>query len=86
MINDNRHFRIDDFDDITFINAKGKEEDIIITDLPKYIDAYIKEFDIAPVGISIVHSNARHNMSPPSGEGTMRNLYTLFRLHYRERI
>ncbi len=82
MINDDRNFRIDDFNDIVFINEHNKEEDIIISDLPKYIDTYIKHYEIAPFGIAVVHNNAKHNMSMPSDTGTMRNLYMLFRTYY----
>ena len=75
MINDNRAFSIDDFNDLVI---DGKDE--IVTDIPKYIGIYIKEFDIARVGVSIVRVNAMRDMSPPSDMGTMYNLYMLFKL------
>lgn len=75
MYNDNRNFSIDSFNDL---NIDGKLE--LLTDIPKYIGIYIKEFDIDSVGVTIVYNNALRGKSPPSGAGTMYNLYILFRL------
>ncbi len=78
MINDNRTFTIDEeFNDL---EIDGEME--IITNLPKYIKTYVKQFEIASVGVTIVYNNARQKMSEPSGAGTMRNLYRLFQFYY----
>lgn len=42
---------------------------------------YMKQFDIAPVGCSIVYHNAIQGGPAPSGQGTMYNLYILFICH-----
>ncbi len=77
MINDNRQFKIDfDFQDLII---DGKDE--IIFDMPKYIGTYIKQFEIASIGVTIVYNNVIAGCSRPSGKGTMDNLYTLFELH-----
>ena len=78
MINDNRIFSIDStFNDI---EVDGKFEQI--TDIVEYIKTYIKQYDIAPTGTTIVMNNARSNCSAPSGYGTMYNLYMLFKYYF----
>lgn len=80
MIDDIQHYSIDEeWGDILIDGI-----DSGIFDLEKYIKSYIEVHEIAKIGVGIVYLNARDNLSPPSGRGTMYNLYTMFKLYHRE--
>lgn len=71
MINDPREFEL--INSVLYID--GIAQDV---DFKEYAKSYMKEFDIAPVGCSIVYSNVMSNGPKPSGKGTMYNLFMLF--------
>ena len=75
MVNDGRVFSLEDGYKLWIDGVETSTRDIAT-----YIKDYIKEYDIAPVGCSIVYRNAMTDGMKPSGYGTMYNLYTLFEL------
>lgn len=80
MKNDSRNFELVNGELGLMIEVDG--EAISIEDINSYVKAYIREFEISPVGMLIVMTNASRNIAPPSGKGTMYNLYQLGRLFY----
>lgn len=75
MINDGRVFSLEDSYKLWIDGVETSTGD-----LQEYIKSYIRDYDIAPVGCSIVYHNAMTDGPKPSGYGTMYNLYTLFKL------